>query len=243
MALDFSFAEGFLDIGLLAIAIVGLGGFGLILFYINRKYPFVHFLLTIDGTTSFKLVRYRLNGDEVVDDNIVQLLFHSFKVGADIKEFKRGTYNGKEVYLADYSKRQLSAFGVLPHGKYVFKDSEGKEIAVELPTRLVPTEISVGVSIGKRFVELLKSREAITEANKSLIMSIGTVAPIALLLVLTVIMGYVSFKALTDTFKEVVQPMRALTADLQALAAQLTSDGSYTPPKRYNATDTGVADG
>lgn len=222
-----------LDFGLMGIVAVILLVFVAAGIFLGAKYPRKDFLVSRDGTRIFRSRRFRLDGDEIVSDNIFEILFQGNNIGEDIKEFQAIDLNGKTVYLAAQVKKHLVPIVFTPNIPIVV-EKDGKE-ETQFMNALLPNEITVGVKIAERNIELQRKKKLITDANKNLLMNVMTVAPIALILLATIIGGYVGAKAITDAQKEVVVPLKGAITELNMLNENLAQTYNMSIPKRYVA--------
>ena len=214
--------------GIIAVIFLVFIGGGL---FMNMKYPRKNFLVSIDGTRMFRDRTVRLDGDEIVSDNIIEILFQNAAVGEDIKEFQQLYINGKPKYLAASVKRHLVPL-VYSNNIPMTIEKDGKE-ELTYVNAIIPNEITTGNKIAERNIELQRKKKIIADANKTLLMNILVVAPIALILLATIIGGYIGSKAIKDAQKEDVYPLNGAVDSLTILNENLAIMYNQTRPKRY----------
>lgn len=177
-----------------------------------------------------------------MSDNIIEILFQQSTVGEDFKEFQALIINNKQVYLGAMVKKHLVplVFSTDVAQRVEVKKEDGTiEQQIQFVPAIIPNEITVGHKIAERNIELQRKKKLIADANKSLLMNILVVAPIALILIATIIGGYIGAKAITDSQKEVVQPLKSAIDNLNVLNENLAMMYNQSIPKRYvspNAT-------
>jgi hypothetical protein len=239
-----------LDFGLLIIIGFLIVGTLVGMYILNGKYPRREFIVSVDGSHMFETRTFRLDADKIVSDNILEILFSKdTSIGEDIKDFRRIILNGKWFFIAALIKKTLLPIWVAPTGAFTYKlkgtDTEGKEVTQEiqinLPIHIVPSEIVTGRRLGERYVEMQKKRQMIAEANRTMMMNIMVVAPVALILLATIIGAYIANKALTDVMQGTIESLKPVTFALQDIVHNLpnkTGTG-INMPKHYVANSTG----
>lgn len=239
--IKFDFGIMIIVVCLVAAAFVGM-------FILNGKYPRRKFLVSIDGNPMFETRQFRLDNDKIVGDNVLELIFdQGLSIGEDIKDFDRIILNGKQFYVAVLTKKTLLPLKWAPNGTFTYKmktkDAEGKITEISIPIEintLIPSEIVTGRRLGERYVEMQKKRQMIAEANRTMLMNLMIVAPIAILLLATIAASYLANKYLNDAWATTAQSLAPVTSDLKQIVAYLDSksNGTLIPdlPKKYNAT-------
>jgi hypothetical protein len=86
-----------------------------------------------------------------------------------------------------------------------------------------------------------KKRQMIAEANRTMMMNLMVVAPIALILLATIIGAYIANKALTDVMQGTLDGLKPVVADLKEIVLNLPNKTgtNINLPKPYVANSTG----
>jgi hypothetical protein len=219
--------QGFLNVGigfwiiLFCILAVGLAAF--VLF--NRRYPKCLFRVNKEGVEVD--IVFRLDGDLVLDDNILAILMNRQEMKENVRDFKRVFVPRKGFVYKAY----------MLHGSLI---PEVSRLSDDQSVVYVnPEELRMGQKVFRRYAEGLKFSHEQVKAQEPLGLALIIALPIALVVGIFVLGLYLAqdslIKSATTAGQLNLQTMQLANATFSQMNQILLEKG-YTPVVMYNAS-------
>jgi hypothetical protein len=204
----------------------GLPAVGLIAFVLfNKRYPKVLFRVNKEGVEMD--IVFRLDGDMVLDDNILAILMNRQDMKENVRDFKRVFVHKKGfVYKA-----------FMLHGSLI---PEVSRLSDDQSVVYVnPEELRMGQKVFRRYAEGIKFSHEQVKAQEPLGLALIIALPIALVVGVFVLGLYLAQDSLvknaTTASQINLQTMQLANATFAQMNQILESKG-YTPVTLYNAS-------
>ena len=220
-------ASGFLNLGvgfwIILFCIMAVGLLAFVLF--NKRYPKVLFRVNKEGVEMDMV--FRLDGDLVLDDNIIAILMNKQEMKENVRDFKRVFVLGKGyVYKA-----------FMLHGTLIPEVSRLSDD--ESVVYVNPEELRMGQKVYRRYAEGLKFSHEQVKAQEPLGLALIIALPIALVVGVFVLGLYLAQDSLVKNAQTAatinMQTMQLANATFTQMNTILTKQG-YTPVTLYNAS-------
>jgi hypothetical protein len=163
------------------------------LYVYSSRYPQRKFLVDENGI--FKWITYRLDGNMVLDDNLLAILFRKQKLKEDITTFPRRFFQGLgNVYMANMTNGVLTPMTVSYDRLTPTAYNERGEITdvKRMPT-INPTEIWDGKQVAMRFIENEEFASTQTKKLEPITASLLMSLPIVIILLVVIGGSYLMF--------------------------------------------------
>jgi hypothetical protein len=222
--------QGFLNMGIgfwiILFCIMAVGLIAFVLF--NKRYPKVLFRVNKEGVEMDMM--FRLDGDLVLDDNIIAILMNRQEMKENVKDFRRVFVAGKGfVYKAFMLHGTL-----IPE---VSRLSDDKTVVY-----VNPEELRLGQKVFRRYAEGIKFSQEQIKAQEPLGLALIIALPIALVVGVFVLGLYLAQDSLvknaTTASQINLETMKLANATFSQMNQILMSKG-YTPVTFYNASGEG----
>lgn len=205
---------------------VGLGGLilfltiaGIVLalkWFIDKKYPKKKFIVWRPNLTHIESVR--TDGEQVIEDNIVQLLMSRVKIMNErLEDFDKVWLNYKE-------------FGFIPVSQeaYVCTSEKGHFIPMHAYWNrpdgkpfIQPEEVSTGLALARRFYEGQAFTDRVKKANEPLLMAIVHMLPLVAVLIVGIGGGVLLSWMLIAQMQQVANQMLTVSAQQAIISDNL----------------------